>query len=242
MSKQLLQTGRIKLYSQVIPAIFAIGLTLSSCALFSSKPQPTAPVFTNPTAIINQYLPLSSLQRDILEGTEGDKHVRIERSRKAGTKTFTVHGQSVQALIVEDREFFNEELEEVTLDYFAQADDGTVYYLGEDVDIYQNGQVTSHEGAWLYGVHTDKLGIFFPANPKVGDKFRSEDVPAITQEDDEVVSVSESVTVPAGTFGNCVKIKEILSDGEIEYKYFAPGVGIIKEVPQDGEVNLKSHN
>ena len=230
------------MHFQLALAIFAASLILTGCDVLNSIQNPPTAVFTNPTAITNRYLPLSNLQQDILEGTEGGKAARIERTRKTGTKTFMVQDQPVQALIVEDREFFNGELAEVTLDYFAQADDGTVYYLGEDVDIYENGQVASHEGAWLYGVHTDKLGIIMPADPKVGDKFRSEDVPGITQEDDEVVSVSETVTVPAGTFKNCLKIKEILSGGEIEYKYYAPGVGVVKEVPGDGEVNLKSHN
>jgi hypothetical protein len=158
-----------------------------------------------------------------------------------GTKPFTINGQQVPALIMEDREFAGGALKEVTLDYFAQSDDGTVYYLGEDVDIYKNGQVVSHEGAWLYGVHTQTLGILMPANPKVGDTFQSENVPGITREDDEVLSVSETVTVPAGTYTNCLKIQEKLSDGGIDYKYFAPNVGVVKEVPEDGEVNLISH-
>ena len=79
-----------------------------------------------------------------------------------------------------------------------------------------------------------------PADPKVGQKFRAEDVPDITTEDDEVLSVSETVTVPAGTFKNCLKIQETLSDGTIEYKYYAPNVGVIKEVTADGEINLVS--
>jgi uncharacterized Zn-binding protein involved in type VI secretion len=222
-----------------------VGITVGIVLLAQKAPsfaqKPPMPVFTNPTAITNPYLPLASLNQDILEGTEGGQAVRVERTRKVGTKTFTVNGQPVAALIMEDREFAGGALKEVTLDYFAQSDDGTVYYLGEDVDIYKNGQVVSHEGAWLYGVHTQTLGILMPAQPKVGDKFQSENVPGITQEDDEVLSVSETVTVPAGTYTNCLKMKEKLSDGGIDYKYFAPNVGVVKEVPEDGEVNLISH-
>jgi hypothetical protein len=54
------------------------------------------------------------------------------------------------------------------------------------------------------------------AHPQVGDKFRSEDVPGITWENDEVVAVAETVTVPVGTFKGCVKIREKLSDGSTE--------------------------
>ena len=60
-------------------------------------------------------------------------------------------------------------------------------------------------------------------------------------EDDEVVSLSEAVTTPAGSYQDCVKIKEKLADGSTEYKYFAKGVGVVREVPSDGNVLLKSH-
>ena len=45
-----------------------------------------------------------------------------------------------------------------------------------------------------------------------------------------VIEVGLTVTVPAGTFRNCLKIQEPLSDGAIAYKYYAPNVGVIKEV------------
>jgi hypothetical protein len=206
-----------------------------------AQQDPNTPVFTNPTAITNLYLPLASLNQDILEGQEDGEAVRVERTRKEGTKAFTINGKTVEALIIEDREFVDGELAEVTLDYFAQSDDGTVYYLGEDVDDYEDGEVVGHEGAWLYGVHTQTLGVIMPAQPKVGDQFRPEDVPEITREDATVVAVGETVTVPAGTYTNCLKIEEKHPDGETEHKYYAPNVGVIKEVPEDGEVNLISH-
>jgi hypothetical protein len=113
--------------------------------------------------------------------------------------------------------------------------------MGEDVDEYKEGKVIGHSSAWLYGVQAKIPGLLMPGNPKLGDKFRSEDVPKITTEDNEVLSLSETVNVPAGTFQNCLKIKEVLSDGKIEYKYYAKGVGCIKEVPAEGELLLKTH-
>ena len=127
-------------------------------------------------------------------------------------------------------------------DYFAQADDGNVYYLGEDVDEYKDGKIMGHSGAWLLGKDTQTPGVLIPARPKVGDRFSSEDVPKITRELDEVVSVSETVTVPAGSWTNCcVKIKEKASDGTTEYKLYAPGVGWVKEIEDQAELPLKSH-
>lgn len=229
------------MYSRKVFAFFLVLLCLPASSGWAGQGG-ALPTFTDPTAITNPFLPLGLLKQDILEGTENDSDVRIERSFRADSKTFKVGDQMVQTLIVEDRVFRKGKLLEVALDYFAQGDDGVVYYLGEDVDIYnKKGKVVSHEGAWLFGVNTNQLGVIMPANPKVGDKFQSENVPGITREDDEVISLSETVTVPSGTFSNCLKIKEVLSDGEIEYKYYAPGVGVVKEVPAEGEVNLRIH-
>jgi hypothetical protein len=201
-------------------------------------PAPAAPRFSHPRNIINPYLPLASLKQDILESKTG----RVERTAKPEQhKKIKFGDQTVEALVVEDREYENGKLAEVTRDYFAQADDGTVYYLGEDVDEYKNGKVTGHSGAWLLGKDTLKPGVLMPAHPTIGQKFRSEDVPKITWEEDEVISVSETLTVPAGTYRNCVKIKETASDGATEYKYYAPGVGCVREVEEDAEFLLKSH-
>ena len=128
-------------------------------------------------------------------------------------KTFTVGSQAVEALVVEDREIEDGALAEVATDYFAQDDTGTVYYLGEDVDEYAGGKITGHEGAWLLGKDTQKPGVILPGHPKIGDKFKSEDVSKDINEDDEVVSMSEDVIVPAGTYQNCVKVSERLPDG-----------------------------
>ena len=211
------------------------------CAASSDGEQGKTPRFSHPREITNPYLPLAFLKQDILEGSEDGSKVRVERTAMPGKhKSFKIGDQTVEAAAFEDREFGNGKLKEVTLDYFAQDDEGTVYYLGEDVEEYTDGKVSGHSGAWLLGVQTSHPGVLLPAHPKIGDKFKSEDVPNITTEDDEVVSVSETVKVPAGTYTNCLKVKE-MSDGEVEYKYYAPGVGCVKEVPGKGEVLLKSH-
>ena len=198
--------------------------------------------FSHPRDITNPLLPLAYLKQDILEGTEGGMKVRIERTILPNKhKTFKIAGQTVEALVMEDREIKNGELEEVTLDYFAQDDEGTVYYLGEDVDEYEHGKIKGHSGAWLLGKDTKNPGVIIPAHPKVGDKFKSEDVNKEIHEDDEVVAVGETVSVPAGTYENCVKVKEVLADGEVEYKFYAPGVGVVREVPAGGDMVLISH-
>lgn len=198
--------------------------------------------FSHPRDITNPLLPLMYLKQDILEGLEAGAKVHVERTLLPQShKTFTIAGQTAEALVMEDREFKNGELEEVTLDYFAQDDAGNVYYLGEDVDEYADGKISGHDGAWLLGKDTQIPGVIIPAHPKVGDQFKSEVVTKEITESDEIVSVSETVSVPAGTFENCVKVKEMLADGTTEFKYYAPGVGVVREVPSTGDEPLISH-
>ncbi len=198
--------------------------------------------FSHPREITNPYLPLSLVKQDVLEGTEEGKKVQIERTAVPDLrKAFQIGGATVEAMAFEDREVEEGKLAEIARDYFAQADDGTVYYLGEDVDEYKDGKVVGHGGAWLLGKDTQVPGVLLPARLKVGQKFYSENVPNLTTEEDEIISISETVSVPAGTFRNCVKVREKLSDGKTEFKYYAPNVGVVKEVPAEGEVVLKTH-
>ena len=198
--------------------------------------------FSHPRDITHPYLPLARLQQDVLVGTEGGKKIRVERTCLPNRhRVFSINGQSVDTLVFEDRVFLNGELEEVAVDYFAQDDAGSVYYFGEDVDEYERGRIKSHEGAWLLGKDTKTPGIILPAQLKIGARFKSEDVSPEIDELDEIISLTETVTVPAGTYRNCLKIKESLADGTIEYKYYAPGVGVVREVPADGDELLFSH-
>ena len=198
--------------------------------------------FSNPRNITNPYLPLSSTKQDILEGMEGGAKFRVERTAKPDLrKTFKVGEQIVETLVFEDRAYEDGKLIEVALDYFAQDDTGTVFYLGEDVDEYEDGKIIGHEGSWLYGKDTPAPGVIFAAKPAVGQKWRTEDVSDEIGEKNEIVSITETVKTPGGTFENCVKVKEDLADGTIEYKFYALGVGVVRELPYDGDVLLRSH-
>jgi hypothetical protein len=198
--------------------------------------------FSHPREITNPYLPLASVKQDVLAGSEGGKKTRVERTAKPDIhKTVTINGETVDTLAFEDRAWEDGQLAEVAIDYFAQDDAGTVYYLGEDVDEYKDGKVIGHEGTWMLGKDTPVPGVIFPAEPKVGMKWYSEDVSLDITERDEIVSMTESVKVPAGSFESCVKVKESLSDGTAEYKYYAKGVGVVREVPSDGDELLISH-
>ena len=126
---------------------------------------------------------------------------------------------------LEEREFVDNTLAEVTWNYHAQASDGTVCYFGEDVDVYENGTIT-HAGAWC-GVGPNQPGIFVPANPQVGMEFQMEVAPGVAHDEGRIVG-SGPVTVPFGRFTNTIRIREFNPlDAGKDYKVLAAGVGFV---------------
>jgi DNA-binding beta-propeller fold protein YncE len=173
------------------------------------------------------YLVLTPGYQLTLEGRESGKTVRLVITVLDETKI--VGG--IETRVVEERESENGALVEVSRNYMA-IDKTTrdVYYLGEDVDVYKGGKVVNHEGAWLHGTAGAKLGLLVPAAPVVGQRYYQEVAPKVAMDRAEVVSVSERMTTPAGTFERCLKTEEStpLEPGR-EAKLYAPGVGLVKD-------------
>jgi hypothetical protein len=215
-------------------------LAAAAVAVSGAQNAPPAPVFSDPTTIDNRYLPLTAKKRCELRG-KADDGTR-ERSIKTvleRTRRFDIAGQQVDAVVIRDDAYEDGRLVERTFDYFAQADDGTVYYLGEDVDNIRRGKVVDHGGSWLYGRDTDVLGVAMPADPKVGDQYRFEDVPRITSESNRVEEAGMRARAARRTFTGVIRIQEFIQpEGEIEYKLYAPEVGLIVEYPPDGRIAL----
>lgn len=198
-----------------------------------------APRFSDAANVTNPFLPVSKLPDCTLVGTGEDTGVRVVRHVLDRTEPFDVDGQTVDAMVVEDSESDKGEPVERTLDYFAQDDAGTVYYMGEDVDTYKNGKVTGHDGAWRYGEDTDKLGVLMPADPQVGDKWMSENVPGVTQESDQAVEPPKSTTAQGKSYTDLLKVRErSLPDKETEFKLYSRGTGVITE--ENGALELKT--
>jgi len=154
-------------------------------------------------------------------------------------ETKTVDG--VDTRIVEERETDKGQPVEVSRNYFAISKrTNAVFYFGEDVDMYKNGKVTGHEGAWLSGVNGAKFGLAMPGLPLMRARYYQEIAPKVAMGRAEIVAMSESLKTVAGAFTNVLKIEETtpLEPGAKEAKLYAPGVGLI----QDGELKLVKYS
>jgi hypothetical protein len=138
----------------------------------------------------------------------------------------------VETRVVEEKETKKGKLVEVSRNFFAISKrTNSVYYFGEEVDLYEDGKVVSHDGAWLSGVKGARFGLMMPGTPLVGGRYYNEIAPEVALDRSHIVSVKETVETIAGTFKNCLKVEETnpLEPGNKEYKYYAPGVGLVND-------------
>ena len=139
---------------------------------------------------------------------------------------------SITTRVLEEREERNGELIEVSRNFFAiDPATGDVFYFGEEVDIYSNGQVTSHSGAWLAYENGNLPGLIIPGTPAVGMKYYQEFAPGVAQDRAEVINLSVNFQTQAGDFTDCLLTQESskVSPLAIEYKTYCPGVGLVQD-------------
>jgi hypothetical protein len=171
---------------------------------------------------------------------EGESDGESE-SNKVYVSHETIEIMGVTCVIVYDTVWADGELIEATADWYAQDKDGTVWYFGEDSKEIEGGVVVSTEGSWKAGVDDAKPGIVMKGDPKVGDKYRQEYYEDEAEDEGQVVALDASVTVPYGSYTNCLKTKEWtrLEPGVVEYKFYKSGVGQVMEADEDGEPLLE---
>ena len=172
----------------------------------------------------NQYFILEPGHQIVLEGDDEKVEITVLDETKM------VDG--VATRVVEEREWEDGELHEISRNYFAICEaTNDVFYFGEDVDYYKGGEVVKHDGAWLAGSNGNKAGLIMSGSPTLGMKYYQEIAPGVALDRAEIVSLDETCETPAGTFANCLKVKEgtALDVYESEYKYFAPDIGLIRE-------------
>jgi hypothetical protein len=184
----------------------------------------------------HRLFPLRRLRTTLHEGTEGDHSVRVKS--RVRNKRVRVAGVLATAVDIVERE--NGKLVERSTDYYAQDRAGNVWYLGERVDEIENGRVTGHDGQWIAGRKGARRGLFMPAAPKVGRSFRQTRAPGVSQDRSTVEAVEAEVTTRAGRFTGCLKTRDrdLRGSSRPERKYYCPDVGLVREQPSDGIVDL----
>lgn len=206
-------------------------------------PSLCAPTRNFTLTINNTYFPLPVGQRWVYQGKEKGETIGL-RITVDGTAPFVFGSRTINTRVVEELEWVdadgdgrvdgNENLIEVSQNYFAQTTQGTACYFGEHVDIYENGVVVSNEGSWRADAAGNAPGIFMPASPQEGMAFQQENAPGVAEDQAAITKTGRTVTVPAGTFQNAIVVRDFNPlDGSRGTKVYAPNVGLVVDGPLD---------
>ena len=144
----------------------------------------------------------------------------------------TTDVDGVLTRVVEEREWKNGKLVEVSRNFFA-IDEVTndVFYFGEEVDDYKDGEIIHHGGAWRAGQGDAKPGMMMPGQLSVGQKYYQEIAPGVAMDRAEIVRLDETLITPAGAFSGSLLTQETTPLNALErgYKTYAPGIGLIQD-------------
>jgi hypothetical protein len=193
---------------------------------------PTADAAGCSAEVDHPLVPLSSVRLWVFRGSEKDPETgeTIQSSGEMRVLDESAEVGGFQVAVVEVKESEDGELVERTLDYYSQCEDGSVWYVGEKVDDYEDGEIVGHDGQWQAGKDGAEPGLFMPADPKVGDRFEQERAPGVAEDRSTVVSAGVGVKTPAGSFDDCIKTKDFAPlDNSTEFKFYCSGVGLVRE-------------
>jgi hypothetical protein len=194
------------------------------CAPTGKRVDLQRPTFSRPTTITNPLFPISQLRSVIQVGKVDGKPFRSETTTLPTTGVVDWYGTKVPVALSQYVAYLDGTITEAAIDRYAQADDGSVWYFGEDVIDYRNGSAAFTEGTWLAG-RDGPPAMIMPAKPKLGDVFRVENVIGIVFEELTVVKVDQTVPGPDRPVSGAIVVDELGVSSGHSSKTLAPGYG-----------------
>jgi hypothetical protein len=199
-------------------------------------PQGSEPVELDPADFVptidNPYWPMAPKSRWVYRETDGEGAVQRVDVTVADRKK-TILG--IEATVVHDVVSEDGEVVEDTYDWYAQDRWGNVWYLGEDTKEFDKGKVST-EGSWEAGVDGAQAGVILPGSPEVGQAYRQEYYEGEAEDGGEILSLTEQVEVPFGSFDDVLLTKDFtpLDPDALEHKFYAQGIGPVLVVQVSG--------
>ena len=190
----------------------------------------------------NPLFPLKPGTQLIIEGEEEDDGevvtIRVEINTLKEKQTIRFEAPSgdhvaLRARVWEEREFEDGELIEVSRNFLAICrETGDIFYFGEDVEVYEDGELVGHPGEWRAGVDGAQPGILFPGRFLLGSRYMQEVAPGVALDRAENVAMGLDVPTPAGNFSGCVGVLDsngLEPDAPGDPKVYCPKVGLVMD-------------
>jgi hypothetical protein len=187
--------------------------------------------FSDPTNIDNEWLPLVPGTQLIYEGVivEDSEEIphRIEFTVTDLTKKFDGTGTVVVYVV----DISDEQIIEAEIAFYAQDDDGNVWYFGEYPEEYEDGELIDNP-SWLHGQEDAMAGIKMWADPQLGTPpyFQGWGPEVEWTDYGQVDAKDEETCVEYECFDGVLIIAESsLEEVDVyQLKYYAAGVGNIQ--------------
>jgi hypothetical protein len=206
----------------------------------SDLPQGSEPVDLNPddftTEIDNPYWPLKVGSRWVYSETDAEgANQRVVVTVTDKTKRIA---NGIEARVVRDvvTDLDTGEATEITDDWYAQDQEGNIWYMGEATAEYENGKLVTRAGSFEAGVDGAQPGIIMPADPQVGQAYRQEYYKGEAEDEGAVLSLDAQAEVPAGHYPDALMTQDTnpLEPKVFELKFYAKGVGPVLAVSVSG--------
>lgn len=133
----------------------------------------------------------------------------------------------ITARVVRDTVTMDGEIVEDTFDWYAQDDQGNVWYLGEDTAEFEDGEIVTRSGSFEAGVDGALPGIVMPADPRPGLRYRQEYAAGEAEDNGEILALDQMVEVPYDQFDGALLTadSDALEPDVLEYKLYVRDIG-----------------
>ena len=187
--------------------------------------------FSQPTRIDNEWFPLPPGAQLTFEGFTSSQGEQLTHRVVFTVTDLVKEIAGIKNVVAWERDYSEDELVEAELVFFAQADDGTVWSLGQYPEEYDQGKIIESP-TWIHGIEDAVAGISMQGDPQPATESYSQGWgPAVEYTDRGMVSKEgEQVCVPFDCFEDVLVIDEtsLLEPDAHQLKFYASGVGNIK--------------
>jgi hypothetical protein len=188
--------------------------------------------FENSTTIDNEWMPMQPGTKWVHEGTAlDDEGNSITRRIDFTVTDLTKEIEGVRTVVAWIVDYNDGEVIEKEIAFYAQDNDGNVWYLGEYPEEYEGGEFVK-AAPWIAGIEDAKAGIKMWAEPKLGGPVVYQGWgPAVEWSDyGQVDQMGQETCVPVDCYTDVLVNAEtsLGETGAYQLKYYARGVGEVR--------------
>jgi hypothetical protein len=187
--------------------------------------------FNNPTDINNTYFPLTPGLQYIYDGFTRRDNQKIPHRKIVSVTELTKEVAGVETLVTYTEDYRDGKLLEAEIAFYAQDDDGNVWFMGEYPEVYEAGEVLESH-AWISGLDGAEAGIVMPAEPEVDSLSYAQGWgPNLSWTDRrQIVALDQKVCARAECYEDVLVTEEFSQEqpDSTQVKFYAPDIGEVK--------------